>query len=98
MLTEELLSRFESGQLQYKKANEIARLLGISHRGERDALSRALKTLEGAGALVRDARGRLVTPEKLGLIKGTVQGNERGFGFLLPYYDYLEAVTRREDA
>ena len=22
----------------------------------------------------------------------------RGFGFLLPYYDYLEAVTRREDA
>ncbi len=83
MLTEELLSRFESGQLQYKKANEIARLLGISHRGERDALSRALKTLEGAGALVRDARGRLVTPDKLGLIKGTVQGNERGFGFLL---------------
>lgn len=22
----------------------------------------------------------------------------RGFGFLLPYYDYLETVTRREDA
>lgn len=22
----------------------------------------------------------------------------RGFSFLLPYYDYLEAVTRREDA
>ena len=22
----------------------------------------------------------------------------RGFAFLLPYYDYLEAVTRREDA
>ena len=22
----------------------------------------------------------------------------RGFGFLLPYYDYLEGVTRREDA
>ena len=22
----------------------------------------------------------------------------RGFGFLLPYYDYLEAVTRRKDA
>ncbi len=79
----DLRSRFESGQLQYKKANEIARLLGVSHRGERDALSRALKEMEAEGALVRDARGRFVTPEKLGLIKGTVQANERGFAFLL---------------
>ena len=83
MEQEELFSRFESGQLQYKKANEIARLLGVSYRGERDALSRALKALEAAGRLVRDERGRFVTPEKLGLIRGKVQGNERGFGFLL---------------
>lgn len=83
MEQEELFSRFESGQLQYKKANEIARLLGVSYRGERDALSRALKALEAAGRLVRDERGRFVTPEKLGLVRGKVQGNERGFGFLL---------------
>ena len=79
----DLLSRFESGELQYKKGNEIARLLGVSLRGERDALSRALKAAEAEGSLVRDARGRFVTPEKLGLVRGTVQGSERGFGFLL---------------
>ena len=54
----DLLSRFESGELQYKKGNEIARLLGVSLRGERDALSRALKAAEAEGSLVRDARGR----------------------------------------
>ena len=83
MLVKEIMARFESGQLQYKKANEVARLLGISHRGEHDALNRALKGLAEEGKLVQDERGRLVTPEKLGLLKGRVQGNERGFGFLV---------------
>ena len=80
---EDILERFRSGQLQHKKSNEIARLLGVGSRGGRDELFRLLKNAESEGLLVRDERGRYVTPEKLGLIRGTVQGNERGFGFLL---------------
>ena len=79
---DELLERIRSGELQYKKKNEIARLLGVSSRGGRDALYRLLEEAEGRGEIARDERGRFVTPEKLGLVLGTVQGSERGFAFL----------------
>ena len=80
---EELLGRFASGELQFKKRNEICRLLGVSSRGGRDALFRLLDEAEAEGKLARDERGRLATPERLGLVTGTVQGSGRGFGFLL---------------
>ena len=80
---ESIKEQFKEGALEYKRANEICRLLGAGSRGERDAIGRMLKELESEGAIVRDARGRFVTPEKLGLVRGTVQGHERGFAFLL---------------
>ena len=80
---ESILERFRSGEFEHKRSNELARLLGIGSRGEKDEIARLLKRAEEEGVLVRDERGRYVTAEKLGLIRGTVQGNERGFGFLI---------------
>ena len=81
--TEELKQKFVSGELQYKKENEIYRLLGVSSRAGRDAVRAVLAELLSAGELVRDERGRFVSPEKLSLIKGVLSGNERGFAFLV---------------
>lgn len=81
--TEELKEKFESGQLEYKKENEICRLLGVTGRAEREAVGALLADMLSEGEIVRDERGRFVRPSRLGLIKGTLNGNERGFAFLV---------------
>lgn len=81
--TEELRERFARGEFDYKKASEIFRLLGVGSRSERESLTQILKGMESDGAIVCDERGRYVRPERLGLIAGKLQGNERGFAFLV---------------
>lgn len=84
MLTiDQIRGQFHEGILQYKKASEIMRLLGISSRPERENIAALLRELEVAGEIVHDNRGRFVSPEKLGLVRGIIQGSERGFAFLL---------------
>lgn len=78
-----LTEKFNTGEFCYKKPLEICRLLGAGGKGERESIVRMLKDLETEGCIVRDDRGRYVLPEKLGLVRGTIQGNERGFAFLL---------------
>ena len=80
---ESILEKFKSGAFDYRKAGDICRLLGTCSRSDREAVSRILKGLEEAGEIVQDERGRYVSPGRLGLVRGTVQGNERGFAFLL---------------
>ncbi len=80
---ESIREKFHTGEFEYKKAGDICHLLGVGNRGGREAVFRLLRELEGEGEIVRDDRGRFVTPAKLGLVRGTVQGNERGFAFLL---------------
>lgn len=80
---ERIQEKFHTGELEYKKAGDICRLLGVSGRGGREELLRILDELVSRGEIVRDERGRFVTPARLGLVLGTVQGNERGFAFLL---------------
>ena len=80
---EAILEKFHTGELNYKKASEICRLVGANGKAERESLTRVLKELEASGEVVRDERGRYVLPEKLGLIRGVLRGNERGFAFLL---------------
>lgn len=79
----EIREQFHTGAFDFKKASEIGRLLGIPSRSGREALARILSQMEKEGEIVRDERGRYVSPERLGLIKGTVQGRGRGFAFLL---------------
>ena len=80
---EELLQKFHSGILQYKRTGEICRLLGVSARSGKEALASVLAELVKEGEIVRDERGRFVTPEKLSLVRGVIAGNERGYAFLV---------------
>ncbi len=43
-----------------------------------------LRALCAEHRLLRDLRGRLGTAEQFGAIRGTLSGNERGFGFVVP--------------
>lgn len=80
---ESIREKFNTGELCHKKASDICRLLGAGGKTERESVLRLLKELESDGEIVRDDRGRYVLPAELHLLKGVIQGNERGFAFLV---------------
>ena len=75
--------KIASGEFVSKTGREIIKLLGVSRKGEKDEIFSVLSALEEEGKIVRDERGRYVPPEKLGLYKGVLRGNERGFAFFV---------------
>ncbi len=55
-------------------------------------INKALKGLQKDGKVMKTQRGKWAIPEKIGFIIGTIQRNQKGFGFLLPLDKTLEDV------
>ncbi len=83
MSKQKILQFFLNGQLSASTLPEIARFLGVSVR-EKKRLLGVLTDLCDEGELLLTPRGKYGTPSQLGLIKGRLSGNERGFAFLIP--------------
>ena len=64
-------------------ASDICRVFAIPYR-EKKRLTQVLDTLVDEGFIYEDNGGRYGTATALGLIKGKISGNERGFAFLVP--------------
>lgn len=82
-LKERLLSEIRGGRLTFKNAKAMCDGLGMRY-SERDKIKKALAELEDEGEILKDDKGGYATPEQLGAFRGTVQGNERGFAFIIP--------------
>lgn len=80
---ERIFQAFENGTLACKNINELCKALDIPYR-EKNRLIGVLEELENEGRIFVNDGGRYGTSEQLGLIQGTISGNERGFGFLIP--------------
>ena len=80
---ESLFESFEDGTLAGKTMTEILKILQIPYR-EKNRLFDLLQTLCDEGKIYRNDGGRYGTIAQLGLIKGVLCGNERGFAFLTP--------------
>ena len=80
---ERIYERFLDNSLSNKNVAEICKILSIPYR-ERTRLVPILDELCKEGKLFKTEAGNYGTSEQLGLIKGTISGNERGFGFLMP--------------
>ena len=73
-------------------AGDICRVFAIPFR-EKKRLTTVLDKLVDDGLIFQDNGGRYGTAEALGLIRGKISGNERGFAFLVPY----DKATHPED-
>jgi len=78
-----IFEKFQDGTLSKNTVSEICKLLHIPYR-EKNRLIPILNDLCEEGKLFVDNGGRYGTSEQLGLIKGVISGNERGFAFLIP--------------
>ena len=80
---ESIFEKFNDGTFAGKTTAEICKILQIPYR-EKKRLTDLLDTLQKEGRIYQNDGGRYGTIEQLGLIKGVIVGNERGFGFLVP--------------
>ncbi len=80
---ERIYEKFLDGTLANKTVAEICKILSVPYR-ERNRLIALFDEFLKSGELCKTADGKYGTAEQLGLIKGTIVGNERGFGFLVP--------------
>lgn len=82
-LKESILKKIKEGKLTFKNAKAMCDSLGMRY-SDRDKVKKALAELEDEGKIIKDGQGGYATPEQLGAFRGTVQGNERGFAFIIP--------------
>ena len=80
---ESLFEQFQNGTLSGLTVDGICKKLKIPFR-EKKSLLALLTSLVSDGRLCVTRDGEYGTPETLGLIKGVLRGNERGFAFLIP--------------
>ena len=80
---EYILQAFADGTLALKNLQEICKILKIPYR-EKKRVFDLLYELEKEGQIFQNDGGRYGTIDQLGLIRGCLRGNERGFAFLVP--------------
>ncbi len=80
---EKLKDLFLTGELANKTAKQIFTALDVKKGFEKDAVRDVLTRLERDNVIFFDGN-RYILFENAGLIKGTVRGHERGYGFLVP--------------
>lgn len=62
---------------------ELAVVLDVPHE-DREVFRQVLDEMEQEGLIVKTRKGKYGAPERMGLVTGRFQGNERGFGFVIP--------------
>lgn len=75
-------NQFQQGTLSFQDERHIFSALRL-HPAERKTLRKTLDELESQGFLLKDSRGCYATPEQMGAFTGRIQGNERGFAFII---------------
>ncbi|HEU5140936.1 MAG TPA: ribonuclease R, partial [Bacillales bacterium] len=66
------------------KISELETAFGIEDSSEFKEFVKTLNYMENEGLLVRTRSNRYGLPEKMNLVKGTVQGHGKGFAFIIP--------------
>jgi ribonuclease R len=82
MLTQEIILEYML-QHSYKPitAEELVKELGLN---ENKLLLEILRDMEVQGIVILNRKGRYGLPQKMNLCVGRLQGNPKGFGFLIP--------------
>lgn len=82
-LKDKLARDIKNGKLAGRTEREICRALHIPRNDEKNVRSALLELID-EGAIWRDGSQFFPMPSEKKLIPGTVSGNKKGFGFLIP--------------
>lgn len=87
-----MIAKYKNDILNYLRENgerplAVAELTAVFTVDETDDLKdfmKALNELEDSGHLIRTRKDRFGLPEKMNLVRGKIEMNKKGFGFLIP--------------
>ncbi len=83
-MKERILDYIKENSTKPLSVQELEESLGLEEASEFKELVIALNELELEGELVRTRKNRFGLPDKMNLIKGTIQMHAKGFAFLIP--------------
>ncbi|WP_134704449.1 ribonuclease R [Ammoniphilus sp. YIM 78166] len=63
---------------------ELEEAFGVESAADFKEFVKLLNVLEEAGKIIRTRSNRYGVPERMNLVKGRLQGNAKGFGFVIP--------------
>ena len=89
---DKLLTYMREVAIKPLKIDELIRNLGITDKREIKSLQKLLEEMEQEGKIIRTRYGRYGVPDKMNLVVGMLQGNQAGFGFILPDKEELPDV------
>lgn len=81
---EDLLAFMREDAYKPLSVKELEEAFEVQAAEEFKQLVKLLNELEGEGEIVRTRSNRYGLPERMNLVKGTIQGNAKGFAFLIP--------------
>jgi len=83
ILKEKILAFMEDEKYKPLKFKELCEVLEIESDMRKEFL-KILNALEDEGKIIFTSSERYGTPERMGLITGVIEGNPKGYGFLIP--------------
>ncbi|ENH96902.1 ribonuclease R [Gracilibacillus halophilus YIM-C55.5] len=83
-LQQSIVDYFQENATKPLSVQELEEELGVKDAEAFKHLVKALNALEESGELIRTRKNRYGLPEKMNLIRGTIQMHQKGFAFLLP--------------
>lgn len=80
---EKILEFMKTKSYRPMKAKELFVEFGVN-KDQYSIMEKLLDDLVKEGLIYKNSKGRYGLPEKMDLIRGRIQGNQKGFGFLIP--------------
>ncbi|MDX8044687.1 ribonuclease R [Gracilibacillus sp. S3-1-1] len=91
-LQQQILDYFDNNAEKPLSVQEIEEILGLTDADQFTELIKALNHLEDTGQLIRTRKNRYGLPEKMNLVRGTIQMHAKGFAFLIPEDEAMDDV------
>ena len=81
---ERTLNYMREGAYKPLKIEELTSELGVDEKRDIKRFHKLIEEMEQEGKIIKTRYGRYGVPEKMNLIVGRLQGNQAGFGFIIP--------------
>src|SRR5690625_1525977 len=91
-LHEEIITFFKESGTKPLDVKELEHIFEMKSVDDFKMLIKTLNELEETGQLIRTRKNRYGLPEKMNLIRGKIEMNKKGFGFLIPDDDKMDDV------
>ncbi len=91
-IKEKIIELMSMDNYEPSKVDELNQIFKLNTKSEFKAFKKIIKDMENEGIIIKDDNERYGLIEDSGFIVGEIQGNEKGFGFVIPDNKELDDI------